>query len=110
MGFEQATIRVVKEREFADLKIVIERVFGGEPVPRYLKALSSRKVSIRKFDSVLSGNALDEVAGNQAGTAAALYGSLPVSDQAQIREFYLSKIEDVDPALRAKYHKLYQYY
>jgi hypothetical protein len=48
--------------------------------------------------------------GDKAGTARSLYGSLPVSDQAQMREFYLSKIEEVDPALRAKFHKLYQYY
>jgi hypothetical protein len=34
---------------------------------------------------------------------------LPVSDQGQMREFYLSKIEEVEPALRVKFHKLYQY-
>jgi len=44
------------------------------------------------------------------GTARALHATLPVSDQAQIREFYLSKIEEVDRAVRAKFHKLYQYY
>jgi len=32
-----------------------------------------------------------------------LYSSLPVSDQAQVREFYLSKIEEVDPALRRSF-------
>ena len=31
-------------------------------------------------------------------------------DQAQIKEFYLSKIEEVDAELRTKFHKLYQYY
>jgi len=39
-----------------------------------------------------------------------LYEALPLSDQAQIREFYLSKVEEVDAALRTKFHKLYQYY
>jgi hypothetical protein len=39
-----------------------------------------------------------------------LYESLPVSDQAQMREFYLSKLEGVDVALRHKFKKLYQYY
>ena len=39
-----------------------------------------------------------------------LYESLPVSDQAQMREFYLSKLETVDQALRHKFKKLYQYY
>ena len=110
MGFEQATIKVVKEHEFADLKDAIDCVFGSERVSKYLKALASRNVGIRNFDSVLAGNAFDEIAGNRAGTAAGLYQSLPVSDQAQIREFYLSKIEEIDPALRSRFHKLYQYY
>jgi hypothetical protein len=39
-----------------------------------------------------------------------LYQGLPVSDQAQMREFYLSKLEGVDIALRHKFKKLYQYY
>jgi hypothetical protein len=39
-----------------------------------------------------------------------LYQALPLSDQAQMREFYLSKLETVDVALRHKFKKLYQYY
>jgi hypothetical protein len=35
---------------------------------------------------------------------------LTVSDQAQIREFYLSRIEEIDADLRHKFKKLYQYY
>ena len=36
--------------------------------------------------------------------------ALTLSDQAQMREFYLSKLETVDQALRHKFKKLYQYY
>jgi len=39
-----------------------------------------------------------------------LYQALPLSDQAQMREFYLSQLETVDIALRHKFKKLYQYY
>jgi hypothetical protein len=39
-----------------------------------------------------------------------LYQALPVSDQAQMREFYLSKLEGIDGALRHRFRKLYQYY
>jgi hypothetical protein len=39
-----------------------------------------------------------------------LYQALPLSDQAQMREFYLSKLETVGIALRHKFKKLYQYY
>jgi hypothetical protein len=75
-----------------------------------LKGLGSRKIRIRNLDAVFAADLIDRATGDKAGTARSLYGSLPVSDQAQMREFYLSKIEEVDPALRAKFHKLYQYY
>jgi len=42
--------------------------------------------------------------------ASELYQALPVSDQAQMRELYLSKLEGIDVALRHKFRKLYQYY
>jgi hypothetical protein len=109
MAFEQATIGVVREREFSKLKGAIEKAVAGQQAAMFLKALSTCRVQIRNLEAVLVANALDEAAGNKAGTARALYDSLPVSDQAQVREFYLSKIEEVDPALRAKFHKLYQY-
>ena len=108
--FEQGTIKVEKEREFGDLKSAIEKALAADPVTKYLKELDSRKIRVRNLDAVLAVDAIDRAAGEKAGTARSLYGSLPVSDQAQVREFYLSKVEEVDPALRAKFHKLYQYY
>jgi hypothetical protein len=53
------------------------------------------------------------VGGTAAGSGLSawqLYQALPLSDQAQMREFYLSKLETVDIALRHKFKKLYQYY
>ena len=108
MAFEQGTIGVVREREFRELKEAIEKSVSGEAA-RFLKALSGSRVQVRNFEAVLAANALDQAAGNKTGRARALYDSLAVSDQAQVREFYLSKIEEVDPALRAKFSKLYQY-
>ena len=43
-------------------------------------------------------------------SAQGLYGTLPLSDQAQIREFYLSKLEEVSAELRTKFQKIYRYY
>jgi hypothetical protein len=108
--FEPGVIKVEKEREFGDLKAAMERAFAADRVARYLKGLDSRKIRIRNLDAVFAADLIDRATGDKAGTARSLYGSLPVSDQAQMREFYLSKIEEVDPALRAKFHKLYQYY
>ena len=38
-----------------------------------------------------------------------LYGKMPASDQGQLREFYLTRLEEVEPALRKKYMKIYRY-
>ncbi len=109
MGFEQATIKVVSEREFEELKRSIEQVFAADRIAKYLKSLAGRGIRARDVDAILVANVIDSAAGSKAGTARSLYQSLPVSDQAQMREFYLSKIEEVEPALRAKFHKVYQY-
>ena len=94
----------------SDLKSAIEKAFSADRVTKYLKALDSRKIRIRNLSAIFTADVIDLAAGNKAGTARSLYGTLPVSDQAQTREFYLSKVEDLDSALRAKFHKLYQYY
>ncbi|MGA9903173.1 MAG: hypothetical protein WA718_16995 [Terriglobales bacterium] len=110
MKFEQGVIKVEKEREFSDLKAAIENAFAADRVTKYLKELDRRKIRIRNLDAIFAADAIDRVASSQAGLAQSLYSALPVSDQAQMREFYLSKVEEVAPALRAKFHKLYQYY
>jgi hypothetical protein len=107
--FEQSLIKVEREREFGDLKVAIEKAFAAR-ITKFLKMLDSRGIRVRDLDAVFAADAIDAAAGDKAGTARSLYQSLPVSDQAQIRELFLSKIEEVDPALRAKFHKLYQYY
>jgi hypothetical protein len=109
MSFEQATIGVVKPREFGDLRAAIEQALSGARAVKFLKALHSHNIRVRSLDKILAANLLDEAAGGKAGTARVLYESLPVSDQAQVRELYLSKIEEVEPALRARFHKVYQY-
>jgi len=110
MAFEQATIKVEKTQEFGELKAVVEKLFEAGRVADYLKKLNSRKIRIRDFERVLVMGVTDDVLGAKAGTAGAVYRALTVSDQAQMREFYLSKVEEVDPALRTKFSKLYQYY
>jgi len=109
MGFEQATIAVVKAREFGELKNAIEYVFAPNRVTKFLKALDGRSIRVRNLEAVLAANTVDKVSGRKGGTAEALYTALPVSDQAQLREFYLLKLEEVDQALRARFHRTYQY-
>jgi hypothetical protein len=113
VAFEQAVIKVEKQAQFAELKAAIERAFTSGKVEKFLKRLDGRGVRIRDFEGVLDQRAIEyadrglESAGR---SARALYQELTVSDQGQLREFYLSKIELVEEVLRHKFHKLYHYY
>ena len=111
MGFEQALIKVEKEKEFEELKGAINRAFAPENAGKYLKRVASAGLRIRDFDLLLAKGVLEQVEGVLAAKSAkGLYEELALSDQAQIKEFYLSKVEEVDRVLRARFHKLYQYY
>jgi hypothetical protein len=109
MAYEQAAIKVEKEQEFARLRTAIEQAFLPEKVESFLKQMDRKGIRIRDFDGVLAKRVLESF--GEAGVSAQhLYNALTLSDQALIREFYLSKLETVEVALRHKFKKLYQYY
>jgi hypothetical protein len=113
MAFEQAAIKIEKEKEFEELKSAISRAFAPETVQKYLNRVASSGIRIRDFDSVLAKGIIEKIDGALAGSgqgAKGLYAALSLSDQAQMKEFYLSKIEEVGPELRAKFQRIYQYY
>jgi len=107
MGFEQAAIKVEKTQEYSRLQAAIEQAFLPNKVERFLKQMDRKGIRIRDFDGLLVQRVLD---GDTAQNSQQLYQSLSLSDQALMREFFLSKIEEVDTALRHKFKKLYQYY
>ena len=109
VSFEQAAIKVEKAQEFAKLQAAVEYAFLPEKAESFLKRLDRKGIRVRDFDAVLAQRVMESV-GESGLNARQLYESLPVSDQAQMREFYLSKLEGVDVALRHKFKKLYQYY
>ena len=110
MSFQQAAIKVEKAQEFARLQAAVEQAFLPEKAERFLKQLDRKGIRVRDFDAVLAQRLLEGAVGDAGLGAKGLYESLPISDQAQMREFYLSKLEGVDVALRHKFKKLYQYY
>jgi hypothetical protein len=109
MMFEQAAIKVQKEQEYAKLQAAVEQAFLPEKVERFLKQLDRKGIRVRDFDAILKQRVLEGF-GDAGLNAQALYDALPVSDQAMMREFYLSKLETVEQSLRHKFKKLYQYY
>jgi len=110
MPFEQATIKVENEPVFGPLRGAVEQAFRPEKVKEFLKRLDRKRIAVRDFSAVLAQKVLEQVAGSQIGSAKQLYESLPVSDQALLRELYLSKLEGVDQVLRHRFKKVYQYY
>ena len=112
MAFEQAGIKVEKEAEFGQLRGALERALAPGQAGKFLKKLESRRVPVRNFEAVLEKRVLEEVDGALAAAgkpAKELYQSLALSDQAQLREFYLVAVENVDPELRRKFQNIYRY-
>ena len=107
MAFEQAAIKVEKTQEFGRLQAAVEQAFLPNRVEGFLKQMDRKGIRIRDFDGLLAQRVLD---GDTAQNSQQLYQLLTVSDQAQMREFYLSKLETIEQSLRHKFKKLYQYY
>lgn len=107
MAFVQPAVKIDKEKEFEQLKGLIDHALAADEVERFLKRAEKKAIRVRQLEAVLENGIFDE--GN-SGSAKALYQALTVSDQAQMRELYLSRVEEVDPKLRHKFRKLYQYY
>ncbi|MHB1023608.1 MAG: hypothetical protein ACYC46_01335 [Acidobacteriaceae bacterium] len=101
--YEQASIPVVDEKVFDQVKHAIESAFASATVQAFLDSVERAKLRIRDFEQILQRGLL----GSDVPSA---YGKLGDSDQGQIRELYLRSLEQVAPLLREKYLKLYAYY
>src|ERR1700730_12832870 len=111
VSFEPTVIRVEREKEFEGLKGAIDRALGPERVGMFLKGVRRSGARVRDLEIILARGVFEKVDDTVAKLGAQkLYQALTVSDQAQLREFYLSKVEEVDPALRTKFQRLYRYY
>jgi len=111
LGFEQAKIPVLKQAEYEELRGVVQRVFAPARVKKFLKRLEKDRIRVRDFESALARGhfeRVDEVLSKSGRSARQIYDSLAVSDQAQIRELYLSTLEEVDDRLRSKFREIYR--
>ena len=111
VSFQPTVIRVEKEKEFEELRGAIHRALGPERVEKFLKQVRRSGARIRDLEAILARGVFEKVDGTLAKLGAQkLYQALTVSDQAQMREFYLSRVEEVEPGLRTKFQQLYRYY
>jgi hypothetical protein len=113
MSFQQAAVKVEREAEFEELKGALRRAFSPEKVEQFLKQVRSGGLRVRDLDGLLAKRVfekLDETWAKSGNSGQSLYQALTPADQGQIREFYLSQVEEVKPELRTKFQKLYRYY
>ena len=109
--FEQAPVKVEREKEFGELKSALERVFAPERVEKFLRQLDKKGVRARDFAKVLDKKVIEATDEQLAGKdACKLYEQMGVGDQGLIREFYLSSVDQVSAELRRRYQKLFTYY
>jgi hypothetical protein len=113
VGFEQAGIAIERPDQFGALRTSVERVFTKPNVEKFLKKLVSNSVNVRDFETVLQKRLLEQVDTtlvSSGTTAQSLWEQLTVADQGQMREFYLTRLEELELGLRKKYNKIYRYY
>jgi hypothetical protein len=107
MGFEQAQIAVEKQEAFAALKARIEDVLSAQGIDAFMQGVVRAGFPIRQWDKLLSTGLLDKQGSNL--TAKQMYADLSDSDKGLMREFFLTRIEQVPDAVREKYSKVYRY-
>ena len=113
MPYEQAQIPVQKAEAFEQLRAALERIFSSAALEKLYGRMESKGVAAREFEKIVALGLLEKADAKLAGsgnTANQIYQSLPVSDQALMREFYLERLEKVDPNVRLRYRKVYGYY
>ncbi len=111
--FQQAGIPVERLDDFEQLHSALTRIFAPAAVEKFLRLLQRKGVPIRDFHRILRGKLLeksDATLGKSKKSAQQLYDALTTSDQAQMREFYLTTLEAVDLPLRERFNRLYRYY
>jgi hypothetical protein len=107
MAFEQATIAVQKQDTFAALKSRIESVLEPTKIDGFMNGVAKTGFPIREWEKLLSSGLLDKQGASL--TAKQLYVELGDSDKGLMREFYLTRIEQVPDAVREKHSKVYRY-
>jgi hypothetical protein len=107
MAFVQAKIAVGNEQAFGECKGVLESAFRAANVAGFLKSVGKKGLRVRQFEQVRDAGLLDRFRGGKSVTE--LWNALPPSDQGQVRELYLTRLEEVAPEVRQKFATLYQY-
>jgi len=111
--YQQPQLPIQAKHAYEVLHSAMERVLASPLAEKLLRKLENRGLKARSFEQALAAKVLEQLDERLAGsgkTASQWYAELPVPDQGQLREYYLTAIEAVDPGLREKYAKNYRNY
>ena len=109
--FVQAQIKVQREQEFGSLRAMVERGLAPASAETFLRQVKRKGLRVRQWEEILRAKvfeAIDRSLAASGESAERLYAGLPLSDQGLIREFYLTQVEQIVPALRAKFHTQFE--
>ena len=101
--FEQAVLAIQDEKTFKQVHDALEAAFAHQRVESFLSSVQKNKLRARQFEAILASGLL-------GSETPASYAALGNSDRGQVREQYLRMVEQVDPAIRARFLKVYAYY
>jgi hypothetical protein len=101
--FVQAVLPVMDEARSTAIKSSLTSLFASSNVARFLEKVQRAKLRVRDFESLLQRGLLGK-------ETAETYQALCDSDRGQVREFYLSLLEQTPATLRARFLKVYAYY
>ena len=110
-GFVQAGIKVEREKEFSQLREALARVLSGDAADGFLRRVKRSGLRVRQLEEILAKgipDAADGALAKSGTTARRLYEALALSDQALMREFYLTEVEKISAPLRARYHTQFE--
>ena len=107
--FTQAPIELENATLVAELKSSIENALVAYP-NEFLHLVKRFGVRVRQLEQLLEQRVFEQLPGRPASRPCEeLYRELGPSDQGVIREFYLTKIEELPVELRAMYARLFRY-
>jgi hypothetical protein len=101
--FVQAVLPIVDETRVGAIKASLESLFSSPRMVEFLGKVQRSKLRVRVFEGLLKRGLLGAPTADD-------YRQLGDSDRGQVREFYLSLVEQTPQALRGRFLKVYAYY
>jgi hypothetical protein len=107
--YTQAPLEVANQLLVAQLKSAVENALVMRK-DEFLQLVKRFGLQVRAFEQLLQQRVFEQLPGTRVSRPCEeLYRELGPSDQGLIREFYLTRLEEIPVELRAKYLRLFRY-